>query len=186
MRKYIMTAAIAAALALAALDNASAAHAAGAVRGTNEQITFEGLVHKKQEASIPNGYDGLNWSGIGAIGKIIASQLPGYTAVLHGKVVAGNSSQTGGGSLGAISAMQGTFSFKFGHFAAACNTGLQITFSAYRSGTMIGTKVVTVDPADTRIRFDRTFSNIDTLKIQGAGGSGDCENVGMDNLVVKF
>lgn len=184
MHKYTMTAAIAAALGLVATDCAAAAHAS-AVRGTKEQITFEGLVGKKKEASIPNGYDGLNWSAIGAIGKVIIQQ-PGYRAVLHGKVVAGNSSQTGGGSLGTISAVQGTFSFKFGHFAAACNTGLQLTFSAYRKGTLAGTKVVTVDPVDTRIRFDSTFNHIDTLKIQGAGGSGSCGNVGMDNLVVKF
>jgi hypothetical protein len=175
-----MTAAITAALAIAATDYASAAHAAGAVRGTREQITFEGLVHARKFKLVPNGYDGLNWSEVFAVGKQ-ADSGKGFQSVIQGKVAAGLEGH-GQGVEGAFSAPSGTFSLKSGHFAAA-NASEQTTFSAYKGSVLVGTKQVTLDPVDTLVKFNKTFSHVDTVVIDGSGDGG---NVAMDDLSVSF
>jgi hypothetical protein len=183
MRKQTIL--IAAVLALAITDYASVAHAAGAVRGTKETITFEGLAKRTQGNPVPSGYDGFNWSNIGAIGKKIAKEDPGTKAVIDARVVAINSNSANG-SEGAFSTVSGVFTLKNGHFAAACNTGLAVTFSGYRRGVLVGTKELSLDPVNTFIRFDDTFRRIDTVVIDGSGGTGKCAEVAFDDVLARL
>jgi hypothetical protein len=191
MPTHTIPAAMLAAFALAATDYASAAHAAGAVqgtteiagsiRGTQEQITFEGLTRKKKDKGVPNGYDGLNWAEVLAEGKIFAQQNPAAKAVIHNKVVAVDSFQ-GDGSEAKLTAPTGTFSLKSGHFASRAD-GTPVTFSAYRNGTLVGSMATVLDPVDTNIVFDSTFARVDQVVITTAGSG---TQIAMDNLIVRF
>lgn len=191
MRKRMVIAAILAALALTALDTASAAHAAGVAR-TRQMITFEGLAGRKKIRDIPPGYDGFNWDAILVAGKNINKGDPdGFEAVVHGIDAANTLETAQNTSHGSFSSVNGQFSLKKGHFASMWNIALQVTFSGYRSGVLVGQKTVSMDQADTVVEFDDTFKNIDTVAIDGSGGTqgtgeGSGYNVAMDNLVVSF
>jgi hypothetical protein len=181
MRKHSITIGITVALALVATDYASAAQVAAAIRGTKELITFEGLARRKKTKFVPPGYDGLNWSGVAAEGKIIAQQNPAARAVIHNKVVAVDSFG-GSGSQAGLSAPTGTFSLKSGHFATRAD-GTPFTFSAYRNGTLVGSMATVLDPVDTNIVFDRTFARVDQVVITTTGSG---TQIAMDDLVAGF
>jgi hypothetical protein len=66
-----------------------------------------------------------------------------------------------------------------GHFAAFGNAAAQVTFTAYRSGAVIGTKSLTLQPADTVVIFDSSFAHADEFDIDG-------DTVAMDNLKVRL
>lgn len=178
MRKHTMIAAISAALALAALAFASAAHATGAVRGTRELITFEGICGKEKQKDVKGGYDGFVWSNILATGKDAEPGFEGFAAVIHGNVAT-----TFAGQHGSFYVSSGTFTLRSGHFAAFASSPEQLTIAAYRKGVKVGELDQTLQPVDTVIKFDSTFSHIDTVMITA---SGDGINVAMDNLVVSF
>jgi hypothetical protein len=180
MRTQTIGTAIALSLALGATDHASGASAAGVVQRTKERITFE-ICGRRCLKPVPNGYDGLNWSEVFAVG-MHSNSGEGFQSVIRGKVAADLESQ-GDGVEGSFSVSNGTFSLKSGHFAAATNASEQTTFSAYRRGVLVGTKQVILDPVDTLVKFDKTFSHVDSVVIDGSGDGG---NVAMDNLVVGF
>jgi hypothetical protein len=178
VRKHTVAATLSATLALVAIDYASVARAA-AVRGTKETITFE-IVRKKQAKPIPNGYDSFNWSNFEVLGK---DQMSGGAAkVVYGKAAAIVLDQKGD-SYGVMSPVSGTFWLKSGHFAAVCTGPTDATFSAYRRGVLIGQLTVTLQPADTKLQFDRTFSHADQVLMQGSS-EGCSSNIAMDNLEV--
>lgn len=175
MRTHRMATATLVLLVLAATDYALAA---GAIRGTRETITFEGLAGRKKVKEVPNGYDGFNWDNVAAAGKIAERGLEGFQAVLDGKDAAIFGSQHG-----SFSVPSGLFSLKSGHFAAAGNAQEQMTISAYKNGVLVGQLIQTLDPVNKFIRFDSTFQHIDAIYIQG---TGDGLNVAMDDLKVTF
>jgi hypothetical protein len=175
VRKYKMAAAIAAALAFAALDYASAANAAGGVRGTKENITFEGIIRQNREGIVPNGYDGFNWNNVNVNGRRLLSG--GGAAVLHGKAVAIVMQ-----GQGTMSPVRGTFWLQSGHFAASCHGPTNAIFSAYRGDVLLGQLTITLQPADTKLRFDKTFSHADQVVMQGSDNQGCTNDIAMDNL----
>jgi hypothetical protein len=148
------------------------------VPGTKERITFEGLVGRHERDNIPD-YDGFGWSGtIYAIGKGLYKDQQGFHAVVKGKVAAAFFAGTG--QDGIISRDDGSkFTFRSGHFAAFGNFNSDVTFSAYRKGILIGTRSLTLAPADTLVQFDKTFAHIDRFVIDG-------QSVAFDNLHVSF
>jgi hypothetical protein len=151
---------------------------AGGIAGTKERVTFEGLVGRHERDNIPD-YDGFGWSGtIYAIGKGLCKDQQGFHAVVKGKVAAAFFAGTG--QDGIISRDDGSkFTFRSGHFAAFGNFNSDVTFSAYRKGILIGTRSLTLAPADTLVQFDKTFAHIDRFVIDG-------ESVAFDNLHVSF
>jgi len=152
----------------------NAAHAV--VPGSKVTVTFEGLAMGRQIRGIPNGYDGCNWGGgLEAAAKGAFKTDPGFQAVIR-KHVAAVIEQLG---LGVITPNNGLMSIKSGHFAAFANSGFGVTFNAYRNNVLVGTLAVPdLGTADTFIQFDKTFSNIDRLEIDG--------QVALDNLLFKF
>lgn len=148
------------------------------IAGTKERVTFEGLVRRHSESAIPD-YDGFGWSSsILAIGKGLYRDQQGFHAVLKGKVAAAFFAGTG--QDGIISRDDGSkFTFRSGHFAAFGNFNSDVTFSAYRKGILIGTRSLTLAPADTLVQFDKTFAHIDRFVIDG-------QSVAFDNLHVSF
>jgi len=153
----------------------NAAHAV--VPGSKVIVTFEGLAMGREIRGIPNGYDGCNWGGgLEAAAKGAFKADPAFQAVIR-KHVAAVIEQFGG--LGIIAPNNGLMSIKSGHFAAFANSGFGVTFNAYRNDVLVGTLAVPdLGAADTFIQFDKTFSNIDRLEIQG--------QVAFDNLLLKF
>jgi hypothetical protein len=73
----------------------------------------------------------------------------------------------------------GHFWLQSGHFAAFGNGAVPVFFTAYRNGVVLGTKSLTLDPADTIVTFDSAFAHADTFEIDG-------NDVAMDNLKVRF
>lgn len=151
---------------------------AGGVPGTKERITFEGLVGRHSEGGVPAGYDGFGWGAIDAVGKGLYKDQGGFQAVMHGKVAAVHFGGTGDDGI-IVRDDLGLFSLKSGHFAAFGNASAQVMFDAYKKGVLVGTKSVTLPPADTVVEFDRTFSRIDKIVIEG-------ESAAMDDLRVGF
>ena len=150
---------------------------AGGIPGTKERISFEGLVGRHESRPIPD-YDGLGWGSIWAIGKGLYKDQQGFHAVLRGKVAAAFFAGTG--QDGIISRDDGSkFTFRSGHFAAFGNSNSDVTFSAYRKGILIGTRSLTLAPADTLVQFDKTSAHIDRFVIDG-------QSVAFDNLHVSF
>jgi hypothetical protein len=146
--------------------------------GTKETVTFEGLVAPGGISGIGGFYDGLGWSRtIFAVGKNYKPTRgdSGFQAVRHGKVAAGNFEN------GTMDIFKGTnyFWVQSGHFAAFGNGAVPVTFTAYRNGIVLGTKSMTLDPADTTVTFDGSFAHADTFEIDG-------NDVAMDNLKVRF
>jgi hypothetical protein len=175
MRKQAIL--VAAALILATTDYVSAAHAAGAVRGTKEKITFEGIIRQNREGIVPNGFDGFNWSNVNVNGRRLLSG--GAAKVVHGRTVA--IVMQGEGTL---SPETGTFWLQSGHFAATCNGPTDATFSAYMGGVLLGQLNITLQPADTKLQFDKTFSHADQVVMQGSDTQGCTNDIAMDNLQV--
>jgi hypothetical protein len=148
---------------------------AGGVPGTKERISFEGLVDRHSQGGIPGGYDGFAWSGaISAVGKGLYKDQAGFQSVVHRKVAAANL-----GGAGFFEPETGAFSMHGGHFAAFGNSSVQVTFNAYRRGILVGNKSVILQPTDTLIKFDKSFSHIDKFEIQSGV-------VAMDELRVSF
>lgn len=147
----------------------------------SEPITFEGLCAPNELLPVlPEGYDRLRWSNVGAVGRDHYKIGSGYAAVTRGEVagfshnhkVAKFSSKT-------------PFSLIGGHFAAAWANQLQVTFSAYRDGVLMGTKAVLLDRGDTKLQFDPSFAHIDTVTIAGPKDVQQSD-IGFDNLKVLF
>lgn len=149
---------------------------AGGIPGTKERITFEGLVGRHSESSIPTGYDGFEWGNIDAVGKGLYRDQQGFQAVVHGKVAAAILQSPFTGAMGRD--QSALFSVRSGHLAAFGNSSIQVTFSAYKQGTLVGTKSMMLDPADTLVTFDKSFAHIDEFTISGV--------VAIDNLHVSF
>lgn len=149
---------------------------AGGVSGTKERITFEGVVGRHSQGSIPTGYDGFEWGNIDAIGKGLYRDQQGFQSVIQRKVAAAIIDDpffgVFGQNLGAL------FSVESGHFAAFGNNSIQVTFKAYKQSVVVGTMSLTLQPSDTLVNFDRTFSHIDKFEIDGV--------VAMDSLHVRF
>jgi hypothetical protein len=151
---------------------------AGGVAGTKERITFEGLVGRHSQNGIPGGYDGFGWGAIDAVGKGLYKDQGGFQAVVHGKVAAVHFAGTGDDGI-IVREDLGLFSLRKGHFAAFGNVSAQVVFNAYKKGVLVGTKSLTLPAADTVVEFDRTFSGIDKVVIEG-------ESAAMDDLRIAF
>lgn len=161
---------------LTALFCSSSAYVnAAGTQGTKERITFEGLVGRHEQRPI-SGYDGFGWgSAIYAIGKGVYKDEQGFQSVVHGKVAAAN--LQGIGEIGRDDG--GSFTFNSGDFAAFGDGPLPVTFNAYKQGVLVGTLSMTLQPTDTVVQFDSTFSHIDRFEIQSG-------IVAFDNLHVSF
>lgn len=146
------------------------------IPGTKVTVTFEGICGRHCEQPLP-GYDGLNWtSNILVEGKGGPQKNdPGLQAVIRGRAAAVADADASDAS---ISAVTGTFLIKSGHFASFQVSNVPIVFAAYRNGIQVGTMTVTLQFTDTLIKFNKKFSNIDTLTIDGT--------VAMDNLKIAF
>lgn len=164
-------------LLLSAIASAAILTFGAASHASSETITFEGLCAPDWWINnIADGYDGFRWAHIGAIGKDYTHDS-GYEAVVHGSV-AGYSwpQKTARFSSGT------PFSLLSGHFAAAWHP-LQVSFTAYRDGVLMGTKTVSLDQTDTKVLFDESFAHIDTVKIS-ASREFHADQVAFDNLKV--
>lgn len=182
MHKRMVMASISAALALGALDIASAAHATSPVTGTREKITFEGLVGIRKTKPIYHHYDGLEWTAISAVGGKAEPGAQGFISVVRGQDAACLEGSSSGGS-GGFSLKRGLFRLESGRFAAFADARVRVTFSAYRKGVLVGTLEESVPPRSTLIQFGETFAYIDAIMIYASGpGQALC----MDNLVVRF
>jgi hypothetical protein len=149
---------------------------AGGVAGTKERITFEGLVGRHSEGSIPTGYDGFEWGNIEAVGKGLYRDQQGFQSVVHGKAAAAIIEDPYFGVLGQNE--NALFSVSGGEFAAFGNNSTEVTFKAYKQGVLVGSMTVNLSPSDTLVKFDRIFQHIDKFEIDGV--------VAMDNLHVRF
>lgn len=147
---------------------------AGGVAGTKERITFEGVAGR-HDMRPPGDYDGFGWGNIEAIGKGLYRDKQGFHAVLKGKVGAAN--LDGNGLIGRDDSSN--FTFRSGHFAAFGNSSVVVVFNAYRQGVLVGSVQMTIQPADTLVQFDKSFSHIDRFEIQSG-------IVAFDNLHVSF
>lgn len=85
---------------------------------------------------------------------------------------------------GSMSPVSGTFWLQSGHFAATCHGPTDATFSAYRRGVLLGQVRVTLQPADTKLTFDNTFSHADQVVMQGSDDQNCVNDIAMDNLEV--
>ena len=152
--------------------------AAGTTPAHSKTITFEGLCAPDGEIANISPYDHFRWAHIGAVGKDAGG---GYAAVAHGDVAG----YSWGGWTARFSSKT-PFSLFSGHFAAAWHSGLQVTFSAYRDGVLMGTKIVLLDPVDTKLLFDDSFAHIDTVTFHasGHGHPPNTNQLGFDNLKV--
>jgi hypothetical protein len=144
----------------------------------SETITFEGLCAPDGTLyPIADGYDGLSWTYIGAVGKYEAKGT-GYERVAHG-LVAGFSKA----KRTAVFSSETPFSLVSGHFAAAWLPSIQVTFKAYRDGVFVGSKTVELDQTDTKVLFDEQFAHIDTVTFR-ASPKDIYNHVAFDNLKI--
>jgi hypothetical protein len=151
---------------------------AGGIPGTKERITFEGLVGRHEMKS-PGDYDGFGWAGsLLAIGKGLYKDQQGFQAVVHQR--AGAAYLVGTGDRGIIVRDDSSlFSIESGHFAAFGNISGEAIFNGYRQGVLVARLDLTLQPADTLVKFDKSFAHIDKLVIEG-------QSVAMDDLHVSF
>jgi len=157
------------------------------VNNTKETVTFEGLAPKDGGLQWLSPHGGFTWTNFGVLDKGgLSGDVDGYAAAVHGSGVAST-------AVGEISSFSSSvdFSLKSGHFAAAWNTGMTVTFTAYRDGTQVAQQTFTVDQTDVMLKFNQDFRHIDAVTIESSGGThgtgfGDGTQLAMDNLRVVF
>lgn len=155
-------------------------------------ITFDDIITSSSNGSltIPNGYQGLNWSNLGVIDAADYAYNPsGYQ---NGTVSGKNVGYSGGGS-GLISTIApgSTFTFNSGYFTATWNDGLSWSADGYRNGVKVFSSPTTLLNVTTPTLITLDFVNIDQIQFTVGGGTlhpgyaGAGSYFVMDNLKVS-
>lgn len=151
-----------------------------AMAGT-KAVTIDFDDFSQSPATLPNGYEGLNWSGFQAVDGLVTPQLSGFRQVINSSHYVGYDSGGGGAS---FSSPDGDFDLKSGYFAAAWRNDLILTAKAYDEGLEVGTATIVLNPAKTFVDFaagtavgavsavfSGRFTSIDKVHLDGSGGT---------------
>lgn len=142
-------------------------------------VTFEGLGN----ATIPNGYSGLNWSNIFTLDGG-ASPNSGYQNGVVSPTRVAYNAQAKPGSFG-VSA--GKFTFSDAYFTAAWNDGLQLKLVGLSAGSTLFSTILTLNTGGPT-HFVANWGGIDTVQLSTFGGrhhvglAGSGTHVAFDNL----
>jgi hypothetical protein len=164
-------------------------------------IDFEGIAPQNNDAQIPDGYAGLDWSdGFWAYDDGAAPAGSGYANVIA-------SGEAGGYNFEAndVSFTSDTdFDLLSVFLAAAWNTELNVTIEAWDDGLQVGEATLTFDFLQIAVDFQAgtapfadvaffsgTFDSIDEVRIASSGGvdavpGGEGSHVAMDDLLIAF
>jgi hypothetical protein len=155
-------------------------------------ITFDDISTPSIFASIPNGYQGLNWSTnfstLNAFSFTGGSALNGY---YYGMVSSSNVAYNGSASPAEIDAQGTNFDFLSAYLTGAWNSNLNIEVEGFRSGGLLYDTTVVVGATSPTL-FTLDYLNIDRLTFNSFGGqsagfsSHGGANFVMDNFTFDF
>jgi hypothetical protein len=139
--------------------------------------------------SIPDGYDGFHWHGMG-VSSGTQTPTSGYAHVSNaGSMVGFTYSGDNVGAPGWFSSDR-DFDLKSGTFAAAWNNGLHVKIVGFDDGVKVAVLKTVLDTTATEITFDSSFDSIDKVRFSTHGGvdanpeDGQGAHLALEDLVV--
>ena len=144
-------------------------------------ITFDDVTTQPQ-ATIPNGYAGLNWTNFGVINGTL--QTNGYK---NGRASGDYVAFTGGGSTATITAPSGTFDFNSAWITGAWHNNLNVTVSGFVGTTLLYSQTVVAGSAGATL-FTFNYDDITRVTFTPFGGTpvyGPGTHAAIDNLTIN-
>ena len=141
-------------------------------------VGFDDLSHIQ---TVPNGYNGLNWSNFAAL------NTTGFTpsGYVNGVVSPTNVAFNGGGAPSEFSS--GTpFNFDSAYLTAAWHNGLAVVVQGFLAGNTVYTTNLTLNTAGST-QFTFNYVGVDRVRFSATGGTnpgfaGDGTHIAFDNL----